>query len=283
MKELFSDPEFLKAFIPTTISLIVTGLASLIIGVYLEKFKGRITVLSRKITSQAIAYSSQDEYWGHIKVLYNDNEAKNLNLFTVEIKNESSRDISDVIVDLKVDDTSMVLASNAYLNESDTTLLLTNEYFQYYLEVMKRNDEESKQIKLGKIKVTEKDPNLAREVTYITTLKKFVIPVLNRGKKATFNILVENFKGIYPAVSADVVQRGIKLNDFEDEGEKNKRLMLYSLGIGLIIFAIAFTAILRAYPSSTTAIIWTGLFGLTYSLIGMIFYFLGRYIKRLLL
>jgi hypothetical protein len=282
MKELFTDPEFLKSFIPTTISLIVTGLASLVIGVYLEKFKGRITTLSRKISSQAIASASEDEYWGHIKVLYNNYEATNLNFFTIEIKNESSRDVSNVIVDLKVDNDSMILASNGYLNDSNTYLLLTNEYFQYYVDVTKRNDEELKQVDLGKLKETDKDPTLARELKYVTTLKKYVIPVLNRDKKSTFNILVENFKGIYPTVNADIVQEGIRLVDFEDENDRNKKVLLYSLGIGIVVFIALFWLIIKSFPDATRAIILTGVLGLTYSLIGMIFFFIVRYIKKLL-
>lgn len=282
MKELFTDQEFLKSLIPTTISLVVTGLASVIIGIYLEKFKSRIIRLSRRITSQPIAYASQDEYWGHIKVLYNNHEAKNLNLFTIEIRNESSRDVTDVIVDLKVDNDSMILASNGFLNNSNTSLLLTSDYFQYYMDVTERNNKELQDVDRGKIQETARDPNLAREVKYVTSLKKYIIPVLNRNKVATFNVLVENFKGIYPSVTTEVIQEGIQLSDFVDDNEKNKKIILYSIGIGLILFSIGFVMILNAHPDSKTEIILTGVLGLTYSLFGALFYFFGRYIRRLL-
>jgi len=278
--DIFNEPEFLKALIPTTISLIITGFASLVIGVYLEKFKNRTSILTRKITSQPIAYSSKDEYWGHISVYYNDYEAKNLNFFTIEIYNNSSRDLADIVIDLKVDNDSMILATNGYLDFSNSPLLLTNDYFQYYVEVSKRNQEEEARIKRGEIK--SKDPTLANELKYVTTLKKYIVPVFNRQTKATFNVLVENFKGIYPTVTADIIQKSIKLVNYENEAQKEKRTMHFGIGIGLVIFAIAIGILLYTYDNSRPAIIWTTVFAMTSSVIGLAIYQIGRYIKRLL-
>lgn len=278
--EILNDPEFLKTLIPTTISLIITGLASLVIGVYLEKLKNRTSILTRKITSQPIAFSSKDEYWGHISVYYNDYEAKNLNFFTIEIYNNSSRDLTDVVIDLKVDNDSMILANNGYLDFSNSPLLLTNEYFQYYVDVSNRNQNEEALIKKGELKM--KDPTLANELKYVTTLKKYIVPVFNRQTKATFNILVENFKGIYPTVSADIIQQSIKLVDHEDEAQKEKKTFLYSAVIGLVIFSIAVAVLLFTYSDSRAAIIWTTIFAMTSTILGLAIYQIGRYIKRLL-
>jgi len=278
--DILNDPEFLKTLIPTTISLIVTGLASLIIGVYLEKFKNRTSILTRKITSQPIAYSSKDEYWGHINVYYNEYEAKNLNFFTIEIYNSSSKDLVDVIIDLKVDDDSMILANNGYLELSNLPLLLTNDYYQYYVDVSNRNQEEETRIKKGEIEL--KDPALANELKYVTTLKKYIVPVFNRQTKATFNVLVENFKGIYPTVTADIIQQSMKLVDYENEAQKEKRTLHFSIGIGLVIFAIAIAVLLYKYDNSRAAIIWTTVFATTSTVLGLAIYQIGRYIKRLL-
>jgi hypothetical protein len=277
---LLNDPEFLKVLIPTTISLVITGLASLFIGVYLEKFKNRTSILTRKITSQPIAYSSKDEYWGHISVYYYEYEAKNLNFFTIEIYNNSSKDLADIIIDLKVDNDSMILANNGYLEHSNSPLLLTNDYFQYYVDVSNRNQDEEASIKKGEIK--SKDPNLANELKYVTTLKKYIVPVFNRQTKATFNILVENFKGIYPIVTADIIQKSIKLVNHENETQKEKRTLLFSICIGIIIFVIAIGILLYKYYDSRPAILWTTIFAMTSTIIGFAIYQIGRYIKRLL-
>jgi hypothetical protein len=278
--DILNDPEFLKALIPTTISLIITGLASLVIGVYLEKFKNRTSILTRKITSQPIAFSSKDEYWGHISVYYNEYEAKNLNFFTIEIYNNSSKDLADVVIDLKVDNDSMILANNGYLDFSNSPLLLTNDYFEYYVDVSNRNQDEETRIKKGEIK--SKDLILANELKYVTTLKKYIVPVFNRQTKATFNLLVENFKGIYPTVTADIIQKSIKLVDHENEAQRERRTLLYGIGIGLVIFTISICVLLYNYENSKPAIIWTTVFAMTSTVLGLAIYQIASYIKRLL-
>jgi quinol-cytochrome oxidoreductase complex cytochrome b subunit len=157
---------------------------------------------------------------------------------------------------------------------------LTNDYFQYYVDVSDRNQDEEARIKDGEIKL--KDPTLANELKYVTTLKKYIVPVFNRHTKATFNVLVENFKGIYPTVSTDIIQKSIKLVDHEDETQKERRTFLFGIGIGLVIFAISIGVLLSNYENSRPAIIWTTVFALTSSLFGLAIYQIGRYIKRIL-
>ncbi len=143
--EFLSDPEMLKTLIPTTVGLIVTAIASLVIGVYLERFKGRTIILKRKITSQPIAFASEDDYWGQIRVMYNDYEARNLNLFTIEIHNSSNKDLENLVIDFNVDAESMILAGDGKVEETETPLLLSKAYSEIYEDVAWRNQEDQEE------------------------------------------------------------------------------------------------------------------------------------------
>ncbi|NDK57176.1 hypothetical protein [Pontibacter fetidus] len=281
MDKIFITPEIIKSVLPAIIGFIFTGLASVIIGVYLEKFKNKITVLKRKISSQPIAFSTQDDHWGHIKVIYNnDYEAKNLNLFTVEIFNQSSKDITNIVVDLNVDNGSVILANNGVLDENNALLLLTNEFFNYQTDVNTRYHQELERISKGEIDAVTKQ--LQRDVDFVTRLRRYHVPVLNRESSATFNLLVENYKGEYPEVTASITHASIRVKDYVEPDEEQKRTLIYSIVLGSVFFVSALTMIFKTYPSSSTPIILTAIAGVSFALVGFTLYKIAAYFKKIL-
>lgn len=87
------DPEFLQHLIPSTVSLIVTGVATLLIGIYFEKFRNRLVFVKYEVQYQPLATSSETEYWGRIDVYHNGTLKQHLNFITIKIENDSNRDL----------------------------------------------------------------------------------------------------------------------------------------------------------------------------------------------
>ena len=134
----------MENFVPTTVSLIITGLISVVIGVYLEKFKTRLTILKYRLFSHPLATSAQDAYWGDISVSYNGNRINHLSFITIDILNESNKDLSDVNIDIWVDSNSQILSHSGFYLENGNAVLLEEAHYNYIQQVLIRSDEDSK-------------------------------------------------------------------------------------------------------------------------------------------
>jgi len=277
--EVTNDIDLWSKIIPPTIALLMTGLLSLIIGVYLEKFKNKITILRRKIIFQPVGTTTRDDYWGNIKILHNDRPVEHLNFVTVEIINDSNRDQPDLILDISTDFSSKIIGQNGFIEGNNTPLLLTSEYFDFFTSVVDRNNEE--ELKISNKEIEAKSIQLQKDIDWALNNKKFNIPVLNRKTKAVFNLLIENTEQLQPVVNANILKKSLKLEDDVDETERNKKTLIYTIIIGLLIFGIGFTLIYINFPNSKSAIILTGILGVTYSLFGLIILITLRYIKKI--
>ncbi|HOV10275.1 MAG TPA: hypothetical protein PLT47_01905 [Bacteroidales bacterium] len=272
------DPDFFEKIIPATVSLIVTGLICVIIGIYFEKFKNKIIFLKYKLFFQPLATTSQNEYWGDIAVFHNKRIVKHLSFVTVEIKNDSNKDIDNINVDIWTDNESQFLAVRGSYNEIGNAILLDKDYFNYFSDVLARNQQN---IDARNLNPDHEIPQqLMNEISFVMANKKFHLPVFNRHTSITLHLLVENFKGLKPQVVVSVLHKSVKLLKEEDREEERKRRTIWTLAIGLSIFIICFSLLLKFYADSTVEIILCGILGLTYSLFGLSFYQLGRFIKR---
>lgn len=274
------DPNYFDEFIPATISLIVTGLVSIIIGIYFEKFRNKLTFLKYKIFFQPLATTSQNDYWGEIAVSHNKRTVNHLSFVTVGIQNDSNRDIENLNIDLWVDNQSQFLGVSGFYNESKNAILLEQVYFNYYTDVLKRNLVDTEEAKTNQDHITS--PQLTNEIQYVQSNKKFYLPVFNRHSSITLHLLIENFKGLNPFVTVSILHKSVKLILETDKETEKKQTTIWMLSIGLIIFAIGFILLLKYNSSATTPIILCAILGLTYSLIGLGIYQLGQYVKRLL-
>lgn len=127
-----TEPDFWSQFIPTVASLIATGLISVIIGVYLEKFKNRLSIIKYNILNQPIAISSQSDYWGNIKVTHNERVIQHLSVLTFQIENTSHQDLDNINVELTVDTNSQILGQSGFYNDANTAILIENEHYNYF-------------------------------------------------------------------------------------------------------------------------------------------------------
>ena len=165
------DPNYFDKFIPATASLIITGLASVIIGIYFEKFRSKLTFLKYKIFTQPLATTSQNDHWGDIAVSHNKRIVKHISFVTVEIKNDSNHDLENINVDTWVNNQSQFLATKGNYNETGNSILLERGYFTHYNDVLERNTSETTNEQGDTI--SEPSSQLMKEIEYVMCNKKF--------------------------------------------------------------------------------------------------------------
>lgn len=272
------EQDFLSQFIPTIISLIVTGVISVIIGVYLEKFRTRLSVIKYNIYNQPLATSSHSDYWGDIRVYHNSREIKHLSLLTFEIENTSNMDLENVAVDISVDENSQILGQSGYYNGTRTSILLDQPHFDYFNNVLQRNDEDLKEKEKNPSHITP--PQLTNEISWIMTNKKFHLPVFNRKNGATFNLLVENFEGKIPIGFINIVHKSVSLEKKEPIDLERNKTFIYMLIFGIIIYGLSYFFLFREFHESTVPLIISLILGLIYSLLGLGVYRILQFLRR---
>lgn len=274
------DPEFLNNLIPSTISLVVTGLLTLLLGIYFEKFRNRLIFIKYDIQFQPLATSSQTDYWGKIEVYHNGTLKKHLNFITVKVENDSNKDLEEIDIDILIDQESQILGHSGYYDESSAALLLEQKHYNYYQDVSNRFNQDEELLQTNPEHIT---PNqLLNEVNWVLRNKKFNLPVFNRGTAITINLLVENFQGLVPTASVNTLYPGTKLIKKEDSNSETGKTVLYSLIIGGLFYLIGVLSLISVYPSAKTPLIILSVFGVTYTLIGLLFLQLFRLIKKLI-
>lgn len=272
--------EFLKDIAPTTISLIITGLVSLAIGIYLEKFKNRLTFIKYNILFQPLATSNQNEYWGNIEVYYNGLKTNHLNFMTIILENDSNKDYQDIFIDIWVDKNSFIKGQNGFYVDSGKTIPLEKNHYNGLVEVLKQNTEN--------IEKQKQDPNhitplkLENDIEYFQTNSKFYLPVFNRKSEIKFNILAENDNAQQPNIGIDIKHKGLKLIKENDKYDEDKKLGIGMITYGLIIFVLMTILLSYYFPESLKPIIILGIVGFLNLIFGLFIYRLFQFIKNYL-
>lgn len=272
--------EFLKDIAPTTISLIFTGLVSLLIGIYLEKFKNRLTFIKYNFLFQPLATSNQNEYWGNIEVYYNGLKTNHLNFITAILNNDSNTDFQDIFLDIWVDEDSFIKGQNGYYVDSGKTIPLEQSHYDKLVEVVNLNREDNER--------RNQDPNyttpiqLQKEIDYFQTNSKFYLPVFNRGSEIRFNILAENNNGKQPIIGIDIKHKGLKLIKENDKYDEDKKLGIGMIVYGTIIFLMTTLLLLINFSDALKPLLILGIVGVFNLAFGLFVYRLIQFIKNYL-
>lgn len=270
--------EFLQDIAPTTISLTVTGLISLAIGIYLEKFKNRLTFIKYNILFQPLATSNQNEYWGNIEVYYNGQKTNHLNYMTITLENDSNKDYQDIFIDIWVDKNSFIKGQNGFYVDSGKVILLESNHYKRLTEVVEQNRQD--------IAKQKTDPNhltpvsLQNDIEYFQTNAKFYLPVFNRKSEIKFNILAENNNAQQPNIGVDIKHKGLKLIKENDKYDEDKKLGLGMITYGLIIFVLTTLVLSYYFPESIKPLVILGIVGLLNLIFGLFIYRLFQFIKN---
>lgn len=261
------------------IPLGVTGIISLIIGILLEKFKNRLSLLKYSTSFQSIATSSQVGHWGAIEVYHNGRLTKHLNFVTIKIENASNSDLQDVNVDISCDNQSQFLAHSAFYNEGNKPILLEQNHYNYFLAVSQRNHDDLAQAENNPQHETPKQ--LADEILWVTTNKKFYLPVLNRKTEITINLLTENYEAYTPTIGVVILHKSVKLLKESDADADTNKIIAWTAGLALTIIGYGLYYVFNQYSSSKEPVIITIILLLFSSAIGLGIVMLFRFIKRL--
>ena len=272
--------DFLQEMLPPTISLIVTGLLSVAIGIYLEKFRTRVSLIKYFIQYQPLATSSQNDYWGDIEVYHNKRKTNHLNFVTITIENDSNADFENLTMNVWVDTGSQILSHNGYYDDSKAIILLEQAYYNYFNEVSQKIQMDDA---LRAQNANHETPQqLLNEVTLIMGTKTFFLPVLNRRTNIVFNFLVENFNGLVPVVSINISHKSLKLYKRQDKNTELGLTVIYSYIIGIILYIASIAYLISLYEQSRTAIIITAINGFLCGVVGFIILKLLRSIKKMI-
>lgn len=270
--------ELLKEIAPTTISLIFTGLVSLLIGIYLEKFKNRLKFIKYNFLFQPLATSNQNEYWGNIEVYYNGLKTNHLNFITAILNNDSNTDFQDIFLDIWVDEDSSIKGQNGYYVDSGKTIPLEQSHYDRLVEVVNLNREDNER--------RNHDPNyttpiqLQKEIDYFQTNSKFYLPVFNRDSEIRFNILAESNNGKQPIIGIDIKHKGLKLIKENDKYDEDKKLGIGMIVYGTIIFLITTVLLLINFLDALKPLLILGIVGVFNLAFGLFVYRLLQFIKN---
>ncbi len=203
-----------------------------------------------------------------------------MSFVTVDTVNDSNTDLQDVNIDFWVDPNSQILGQSGYFEQSGNAILLEQQHYAYFQQVVQRYEQNEQQKQANPNHVTP--TQLQNEINWILTNKKFHLPIFNRHTSIRLNILTENFQGQKPEVRVSILHKSVKLIEQEEKAQENKKLRIGMILWGLLAFIIGIVLVQRNYKDATTPLIITGILGVLYLLIGYLIYKIIRIIKHLL-
>ena len=172
------------------------AIASAVIAHLWRRYQGRMIVLSVKVEHQHIALSGEDNRFGKIEVLHNDNPVKNVYFTTISLSNESSKDLDGVVLNTLHTDGSKIRVSTGAVDGSANVLNFAPGYQSILDEFLKK---------------PSTDPDFDQHLDFLTTRRDYLVPVLNRGGKVIVNLLVEAPDGASPYVQVSTDHKGVEI------------------------------------------------------------------------
>jgi len=190
----------------------ITFILGLITKHYFDLFKNKLPRLQYSINKAILGSSGHDNYFGEVKVLYNDHLVENLYLCNINLVNTSNKDFSNLVITVWSDLGSIILNSYALKSNSINPLKVTEDYIK-----------ESKNITTS-------------NSTLIWSRRPYNVPVLNRDDRINFSCLVTNTKRTEPNIYLACEYTGLKLeaNFIQPQlfwGENQKLSALWGLAI----------------------------------------------------
>jgi len=145
-----------------------------------------------------MALATADTGYGEVQVLYNGQPTVNLHVTRVYVRNESSRDLTNVVMHLAYVDGTRILRSVGFQPGSLVTFPHSEAFNQ----------------QLGRALAAQP---LQADIDYVLRNHEYRVPVLNRGSTAQFGLLVTRDDHARPTVSLDISHPGVKL-DYREPG-----------------------------------------------------------------
>lgn len=259
------DAETLNSLIPPTISLIVTSLFGLLVGILVEKFKNRLRIITYDIYTQNLKPNLSQNLSGNLQITLNERIIDSLRTAYVEFENKNNVDLENIVIKFSLTPGAVFQGSEGYLRSSLSWLNWTqnhNENFQAVLSdynALPADENGIKQI-----------PNeLQNRINYVNQNQEFLIPVFNRKESIHFNFLFEDpIDGTSANLFTSITHKSVKLERKMDDEKAAKRKLWTAVLIGTILVIIVLSLMCYYYPQQRGLIIISGIVGFSYSVVG---------------
>jgi len=273
-------PSLAETILPPTISLILTTTFSVLVGVYLERFKNKLITLKYTISFSPLGTSIKNNYWGNIQVTHEGRPVNYLNFVTITITNDSNTDVpKELYLDVWVGQQAQILGNTGNYVETGNAINLEANYWERYNTALKYLVEENK------IKETNPDYQLSQaldqEITWLQNNKKFYLPIFNRNSSAKINLLVESFDGKIPVVSISILQTSVQLVKQIESDVENKKKNLQINTVQVCLNVVGLGLLFVYFPQGKTIIFFTICVGFISYVLARFFYITAKFIRRM--
>ncbi|MCX2583907.1 hypothetical protein [Pedobacter sp. MR22-3] len=251
------------------IATLAVPIGAVFVGIGLERFKARYTVLGKNIEINKIGASLSDVNYGEIEIKYQGNEIKgNLLFLTATLINSSWTSIPELTIKYGFLEHVTILQSRSFLIFDENTYeLVFSEAFNSHFK--KTFDD-------GKLE--EKPANYSNDLGYVTRHREYITPYLNKGQKIVTEFLIETGNQT-ENVMVLPLKENIKIVGVNDE-ETIKRNRMNYIHLLASVFYIATAIILFCIDITKKESIWVMLINsLTCYLFAWTTWFIVRYVR----
>ncbi|MCK3684227.1 hypothetical protein [Maribellus sp. YY47] len=261
------DKQTLINLIPPTITLIVTSLFGLFVGILVERFKNRFRTLNYEIKTQKVTPPLSNNLGGQLRITLNERVVTTLKVATIELENKNSIDLENLSIRFTLGLGAIFQGNEGFIVSSFSPLLWTQQFSNSFNDVLSHYSELPDDPDNENLKIIPRE--FQPSIDFVTSNRDYFIPVLNRGDKAIFNFLIEDpidgtNAGIYPTI----VHKSVTLVEKTNEVKQRQRDLWISIAIGFIYVCIVVGFIIKSNQESTALIVWSALIGLSYSIVG---------------
>ncbi|UGU15967.1 hypothetical protein LS482_20095 [Sinomicrobium kalidii] len=267
--------ETINSLFPSTISLIVTSLFGLLVGILVEKFKNRLRIITYEIYTQNLKPDLSPSLAGKIQITLDNRVIHSLRTIYFKFENKSNVDLENVAIKFSIGPGAFIQSGEGYLSNDSSWLKWTESHNTFFENVLAEYTnlpvDES-----GKKNISDE---LKNRINHIYSTQEFLVPVFNRNESAHFNFLLEDpLDGSLANLLPSIVHKSVKLERKIDDDKAAKQNLWTAVSIGTIIVIIVLSLMIYSNPPQTILIIVAGIVGFSYSIIGYLI--LGIY-KRI--
>lgn len=181
------NSETINSLIPPTISLIVTSLFGLLIGILVEKFKNRLRVITYDIYTQNLKPNLSKNLSGNLKITLNERVIDTLRTAYVEFENKNNIDLENIVIKFNVSQGAIFQGSEGYLFNSLSWLNWTESHNSNFQSVLSDYSE----LPTDNEGIKQVPDELQNRINYVNQNQEYLIPVFNRKESAHFNFLLK--------------------------------------------------------------------------------------------
>lgn len=212
------------------VTLVGLPIAGAILFHLWSRYRGRMARLYWSAEHVSMALATPDTGFGEVQVLYNGQPTVNLHVTRVLLTNDSTRDLTDVVVRLTYLEGTRILRSFAF--HPNTVIALPHS--QAFTE----------QLALA----LAAQPDI-RVIDYVFRNHEYRVPVLNRGASAQFGLLVTRDDHARPTVHLEVTHPGVRLEYKEPVNDVLGVRRSHAQVAGLLIGVAGLAMVVAMSPS----------------------------------